>query len=847
MSFPWVLDYLKSSSARTRPGWARRVHGRTPRTRRTAARLGIEQLEDRCLLSGGELSFTDPVDYAAGQNPRSVVTGDFRGIGIQDLAVANSGNNTVSIFLGNGDGTFAAGQTVAVGQTPSYVTAGDFNGDGIPDLAVADSGSNDVSILLGHGDGSFGLPHNYSVLPQGRSPQSIAVGDYNGDGIPDLAVANRASNNVSVLLGRRDGTFAPGASIAVGGSATFVVSADFDHDGRQDLAVTTVDSSPFVRGTLSILLGNGDGTFRSGQSLTTVGRGLTSMVFHDFDGDGNQDLAVTGQFTDTVSILLGTGDGTFRLDNNYQVGGQPQSIAVADFNGDGVADLVTVSLYASASVLTGNGDGTFQTTQDFWGGANPIAVAVGDFNGDGRDDLAIAENFTNQVSVLLNNGPQPEDGVTVARNIVYYDGPYANPQQQNLDVYVPPGATNSPVVFLVFGGSYRNGEKSRQAYLARTLAREGLEVVAINHRITDGSLQQVVFPAHEVDVARAFAWTYNHIAEYGGDPSKIVLLGHSSGAMLVSLLVTDRSYLAAQGLSPELIRGVIGVSAGTYDMRVQYNNPALPDLTYVFGDLEQYWNASPLKYVDGTQPPSLILYASNDMPGFAADNEAFYQALVGAGSQAEVHMIQGRNHQMIIGDDARPGDPARDLILRFIAEHTTAPARVASVVINDGSAQRSMVTSLTVTFSTVVHLDPGAFELVRQEGGVIQLNVSQAVVDGHSVDTLTFSGAGSLGGSLADGHYTLTIHGNLVHDSSGQALDGAGTGTAGSDRVDTFFRLFGDADGDGVVDEHDRALFRSAFRTRVGEAGYLWYFDFDGDGAVDGRDNGQFNRRFGHP
>jgi acetyl esterase/lipase len=242
-----------------------------------------------------------------------------------------------------------------------------------------------------------------------------------------------------------------------------------------------------------------------------------------------------------------------------------------------------------------------------------------------------------------------------------------------LDVYVPPDRTDFPVVFLVFGGMYRNGEKSRQAYLAQTFAREGYGVVAINHRISDGSLQQVVFPGHEVDVARAFAWTYRHIAEYGGDPSKIVLLGHSSGAMLVSLLVTDRGYLAAQGLSPEVVRGVIGLSAGTYDMRIQFHNPALPDLTDVFGDLEQFWNASPLKYVDGAQPPFLVLYGSNDMPGFAQDSAAFYQALVDHGSQAELHMIPGRNHQMTIGDAARPGDPARDFILRFIAEQVRTP------------------------------------------------------------------------------------------------------------------------------------------------------------------------------
>ena len=113
------------------------------------------------------------------------------------------------------------------------------------------------------------------------------------------------------------------------------------------------------------------------------------------------------------------------------------------------------------------------------------------------------------------------------------------------------------------------------------------------------------------------------------------------------------------------------------------------------------------------------------------------------------------------------------------------------------------------------------------------------------MDTLTFAGAGIIGGSLADGHYALTIHGNLVHDGFGQALDGASTGVAGSDRTDTFFRLFGDADGDGVVDARDRDLFRSAFRTRAGDPGYLWCFDYDGDGCVDFGDLLQLLRRLG--
>jgi hypothetical protein len=166
-----------------------------------------------------------------------------------------------------------------------------------------------------------------------------------------------------------------------------------------------------------------------------------------------------------------------------------------------------------------------------------------------------------------------------------------------------------------------------------------------------------------------------------------------------------------------------------------------------------------------------------------------------------------------------------------------APRTVESVVLNDGSAQRSMVNSVTITFGGPAVLDPGAIELRRQDGTPVDARLSIALVNGKMVAVLTFAGPEFVGGSLADGGYTLTVHADRVHDRWGRDL--------ADDRTDTFVRLFGDADGDGDVDTADRSQFRSAFGTSNGAAGYLWYFDFDGDGDVDGRDNGQFNRRFG--
>jgi hypothetical protein len=174
-----------------------------------------------------------------------------------------------------------------------------------------------------------------------------------------------------------------------------------------------------------------------------------------------------------------------------------------------------------------------------------------------------------------------------------------------------------------------------------------------------------------------------------------------------------------------------------------------------------------------------------------------------------------------------------------------APQKVESAVVNDGSAQRSMVNSLTVTFSGAAILDPGAIELHRQDGSLVDAQFNISLLGGKTVAVITFAGPEFVGGSLADGSYTLTVRADHVHDRWGRELDGDGDGVSGGDRVFGFFRLFGDADGDGHVDEQDRELFRSAFKTTAGDAGYLWYFDFDGDGNVDGLDNGQFNRRFG--
>jgi hypothetical protein len=342
-----------------------------------------------------EAGFATAVNYPAGTGPRSVAVGDFNGDGKQDLAVANSGSNNVSILLGNGNGAFQAAVNYGTGSTPRSVAVGDFDGDGKQDLAVANSGSNTVSILLGNGNGTFKAAVGYAA---GSGPASVAVGDFDGDGKQDLAVANANSGNVSILGGNGNGTFKPPVNIVVGSGPRSLVVGDFNGDGRQDLAVANSGSN-----NVSILRGNGDGTFQTTLN-NAVGTGPESVAVGDFNGDGKQDLAVANLGSASVSVLLGAGDGTFSAAVNHGAGTSPASVAVGDFNGDGRPDLAVANNgSANVSLLSGNGNGTFKAAVNYGAGTTPRSVAAGDFDADGKQDLAVANQGSNDVSVLIND------------------------------------------------------------------------------------------------------------------------------------------------------------------------------------------------------------------------------------------------------------------------------------------------------------------------------------------------------------------------------------------------------------------------------------------------------------
>jgi PKD repeat protein len=293
---------------------------------------------------------------------------------------------------------FGFATNYATGAGTFAVASGEFNGDGVPDLAITNRMDNTLGVLFGNGDGTFGPMVAY---PTGASPYSVAVGDFNGDGKADLAVANSSGSSVSILLGLGDGTFSAKADYAVGSGPSFVAVGDFDNDGQPDLVVTNSGNS-----TVSVLRGHPDGTFDPAVNFNS-GNAPYAVAVGDLNNDGFLDLVVANLIGGDVSVLIGTGGGSFAPAVHYGSGSFPASVAIGDFNADGKLDFVAVNSGSGSnnvSVRLGNGDGTFQGATIYATGPIPDFVAIGDVNLDGVPDLAVASQTSNEVNIMIGAG-----------------------------------------------------------------------------------------------------------------------------------------------------------------------------------------------------------------------------------------------------------------------------------------------------------------------------------------------------------------------------------------------------------------------------------------------------------
>lgn len=339
--------------------------------------------------------------FPAPMETSSIASADLDKDGVLDMVIGlyGTGMEAIEVLLGNGDGTFRKGATYQLPYSGFNYLLADVNGDGNLDLLALDIVDNNnhqgLGVFLGNGDGTFLQPVVYG---DGQCCQMV-LGDFNHDGAIDIGIAN---GSACIFLGNGDGSFQSPVCSSASGNFDLLTVGDLNGDGQLDLALTGDDISG--NPAIAIMLGNGDGTFRVGQ-VYDVSADVVGLAAADFNDDGRLDLAVVGANTNSVLIFLGNGDGSFQAPSNFPTQASPGFVSTGDMNGDGMLDLVVFDYgygLLSVSILLGNGDGTFQPDQGY-PGFRDSGLSIADFNNDGKLDVAVTDGAYSSIVLLMQD------------------------------------------------------------------------------------------------------------------------------------------------------------------------------------------------------------------------------------------------------------------------------------------------------------------------------------------------------------------------------------------------------------------------------------------------------------
>jgi hypothetical protein len=600
------------------------------------------------LLGNGDGTFQAHIDTNVGNSPNALATADFNKDGKQDLVISNGQDNTISVLLGKANGSFSTRQVATTGTAPHGVAIADFTDDGLLDVVVANSGESDMTLFRGKGDGTFASP---LVFTTGPNPVAIIAADFSGDGKADVALANSGSSTVTIMIRQQPRGFLTHTELTVAGLANSLVAADFTGDGKLDLAVGTPGPGAF-----SVLPGNGDGTFQAHQEFA-VGSDPVSLTVGDFTADGKLDVVAANDIDNTLYVLPGDGKGAFQSRLAITVGTMPGSVATADFNGDLLTDIAVANRSDNTLlVLLNNGDGTFTPAPGSrpQTGRRPSAVIAVDVNGDGYLDLVTTNALDNTISILLGNGDgtfQAATSATVGKNpVALAAGDFNKDGKQDLAVV----NQNDPSVSVLLG----NGNGTFQlikSYFTGTGSNPS--AIAIDDFIGAGKLALAVANGGNGTVGVLLGFgdgTFTTAVNYTTSPG-------SSGVATADFNADGHKDLAVSNSTSNNVSILLGVGNGTFQTHVDFPTAKFP-YSVVGADFN---GDGKTDLALGTSGPT-----SNRISVLLGNGDGTFQPHVDHGTKV---LSQGSGEALAVADFNNDGTPdmvATDQIANIISVFT---------------------------------------------------------------------------------------------------------------------------------------------------------------------------------